>query len=91
MIYNLVVCIDNDDYGIAFPAGSHIDVVFLVRPTHYVPESVKMRSSKCYAPMSSRNSQMVKHGFSLVRGDQPEDIFPVLGGHQVEFGGHPLD
>ena len=40
MIYNLVVCIDNDDYGIAFPAGSHIDVVFLVRPTHYVPESV---------------------------------------------------
>ena len=56
-------------------------------------ESVKMRSSKskCYAPMSSRNSQMVKHGFSLVRGDQSEDIFPVLGGHQVEFGGHLLD
>lgn len=37
VINSLAIRIDNDDYGVAFSVGPHIDVVFLIRPTHQIP------------------------------------------------------
>ena len=52
VINDLAIRVDNDDYRVAFDVGSHIDVVFLVRPTHHVPEAILPRFDCIYFRVS---------------------------------------